>query len=395
MGGVHVSEHLQEMEEFLRQSDKLKTILNNMSNLDKVDRNDLYELVYSKKSIEKWLEGNIENKDIEASLRELLESINLVLKSLTDDTLKKIVDRKIHDGKKVEKLNKIKYDNKKQYKSLIDKGSLIEDRRNNIIKLYILQRLSLFVILLVFSMLITSGKLLDVAQYTSAKALDLTKKVNESTSSTEVGIEESTDNIANLGSDTDEHAREAMNNFGQNNRTIEQFEGAFATIISIAMTMVFFMASISVCIDLLYITIPAFRMLFSKYISSDIKKLVELAKYEPVTHVHEVIDYRDKFKVATALLNNIIDYLEELRRFNLAYNTNKKSYKEIENEITLITGKIKSIKSQTKSDNILLKVEALVDAEMIYIDNKDAIDENEDIFKNYKYKNVSQHILKI
>lgn len=136
-------------------------------------------------------------------------------------------------------------------------------------------------------------------------------------------------------------------------------------------------------------------MLFSKYISSDIKKLVELAKYEPVTHVHEVIDYRDKFKVATALLNNIIDYLEELRRFNLAYNTNKKSYKKIENEITLITGKIKSIKSQTKSDNILLKVEALVDAEMIYIDNKDAIDENEDIFKNYKYKNVSQHILKI
>lgn len=305
--------------------------------------------------------------------------------------------------KKVEEINKLKYANKKQYKGLVDKEKLIAERRKSTLQLYFAKRLPAFIMFTVVYFLLVSGKLPEISQnitraIVSVVDSSIEETVEVDTEHTDIdveqivtNVEQSTNSVGQIIADTEQLTGDV--------KSVESFTGALSTILSIILILICFTLVMTTCLDMLYVAMPMFRMMFDKFASDDAKKLVELQSYSPVTQVHKVIDYRDKFEVATALINNILDYLEELQRFNLTYNTNKKSYKKIDDATILLINKVKDIKSQIKSDNILLKVEALVDAEMIYLDNKNSIDANEskdkEFFKNYKDKNLAQNILRI
>lgn len=178
------TKHLKEMEQFLSSSEQLKIVLNNLEKLNTANKNDLYEIVYSKKVIEDWLSNTIENESIRESLEELLQSINLVLNSLSNSTLKTIADRDAPNTKDLEKLNKLKYDDKKKYKGLVDKKQTIQKKKQSLMQKYITKKFLSIVIVFAVLFFINTGGLRDMSKALADKILsantnEQTEQINE------------------------------------------------------------------------------------------------------------------------------------------------------------------------------------------------------------------------
>lgn len=356
------TKHLKEMEQFLSSSEQLKIVLNNLEKLDTANKNDLYEIVYSKKVIEDWLSNTIENESIRESLEELLQSINLVLNSLSNSTLKTIADRDAPNTKDLEKLNKLKYDDKKKYKGLVDKKQTIQKKKQSLMQKYITKKFLSIVTVFTVVFFINTGGLRDMSKALADKILsantnEQTEQINETNAKLQIT------------KDTLEATRDTLET------SIENLTQLLFFVTGLVSFILVITISLRTCIDILYLTMPMIRMMgiFNRYISEDTLELIRLDAMELPIDENKVINYRDKFEVALALLHNTEDYLERVKLINSG-NINKEQMLKVYEILNELEIQLSNIKKGIKSSNIIKRVESLADAELLYTKYKDDIE---------------------
>lgn len=109
MDNINLKKHGNEFEEYLKIGDYTKAVLNNFSDVSKLDSNDIYDIVYAKKIIEANLKTDIENKEILCSMQDMLKSINTIINLLSDDIVKSAINNKIN-SRKIKDTNKKRLD---------------------------------------------------------------------------------------------------------------------------------------------------------------------------------------------------------------------------------------------------------------------------------------------
>lgn len=367
------TKHLKEMEQFLSSSEQLKIVLGNLGKLDTANKNDLYEIVYSKKVIEDWLSNPIENESIRESLEELLQSINLVLNSLSNSTLKTIADRDAPNTKDLEKLNKLKYDDKKKYKGLVDKKQTIQKKKQSLMQRYITKKFISIVIIFAVVLFINTGGLRDVSralanQILSKNTNEQTEQINEMG---EINETKETNEKLQITKDTLEAHRNTLETSIEN---ITQLLFFIASLVSYILVITI---SLRTCVDIIYLTMPMIRMMgiFNRYISDDTLELIRLDAIELPIDENKVIDYTDRFEIALALLHNTEDYLERVKLINSG-NINKEQMLKIYETLNELEIQLSNIKKGIESINIIKRVESLADAELLYTKYKDDIERN-------------------
>lgn len=346
MQTLSVENHLKEMEQFLKSSEQLKIVLSNLENLNTANKNDLYEIVYNKKVIENWLDGTIENDDIRKSLEELLQSINIVLNSLSNSTLESIADKTVQNTKDLEKLNKLKYNDKKKYKGLIDKKQIIEKKKQGLIQRYLAKRCASIILIFAASLFTFSGAIRDVSESVTSEF------ASEQTSETLYS-----------------------NEFTPDKDIINYTIKIFGFLVSIFSALIVMVGLLRICIDITYLAMPVVRYtgIFNRLIASELTELIKLNEMELNTSENKIIDYRDKFEVSLALLHNTEDYLERVKLINSG-NINKEQMLKIYETLNELGIQLSNIKKGINSSNIIKRVESLVDAELLYTKYKDDIE---------------------
>ena len=359
------TKHLKEMEQFLSSSEQLKIVLGNLGKLDTANKNDLYEIVYSKKVIENWLSNPIENESIRESLEELLQSINLVLNSLSNSTLKTIADRDAPNTKDLEKLNKLKYGDKKKYKGLVDKKQTIQKKKQSLMQRYITKKFLSIVIIFAVMLFINTGGLRDMSRALANQILS--KNTNEQTE--QINEMEEINEKLQITKDTLEVTRDTLET------SIEDITQLLFFITSLVSYLLVITTSLRTCIDILYLTMPMIRMMgiFNRYISEDTLELIRLDAMELPIDENKVIDYTDRFEIALALLHNTEDYLERVKLINSG-NINKVQMLNIYKTLNELEIQLSNIKKGIKSSNIIKRIESLADAELLYTKYKEDIE---------------------
>lgn len=374
MGTVRVDEHIREMEQFLEASKHLGTVLHNFENLGTVDKNDLYDLVYRKRTIETWLDDGVTNEDIKHNLEQMLKSINILLDSISDDNLNKIIN---HNKKGIGKLNLAKYNNKQEFKGLRD-AKEIKIKEKNIVQGYLARNASKIILAFALMLLVSNGTLFNVAKNTASIVMNNIDKVLEIESETE----EDNVQIENSIQDSEKTLVDVVVNEAPkpDEEKLKEHTGmvdsSLVILIMVVTTMLIFTTMFGMCIDLAYIMLPIVRAMgvFDRIVSSDAKKLLELHSMEGnMISTEKVVDYTDRFETSTALLHNTELYMEHIKSRN-SYNTDLKALKDINNSLKVIEGALESIKGRIKKKNVREKVEALVDAELLYNKYKNSID---------------------
>lgn len=366
------TKHLKEMEQFLSSSEQLKIVLSNLEKLNTANKNDLYEIVYSKKVIEDWLSNTIENESIRESLEELLQLINLVLNSLSNSTLKTIADRDAPNTKDLEKLNKLKYDDKKKYKGLADKKQIIKKKKQSLMQMYIGKRFISLVVVFLIMFFVYTGASKDISETLTNTIINENniEQTDETLQPDENTLESNIEKFTELTNETlhpnDVTLKTSMKNFNE----------MFYFLISVVSSMLVVTILLRTSIDILYLTMPAIRYMgvFDRFIADETLELIKLDAMELTTDENKVIDYRDKFEVALALLHNTEDWIEKTKHFNLDFNIDNIQREKIDNIINNINKQLKSIKHGINSSDTIKKVESLVDAELLYTRYKDDIE---------------------
>lgn len=109
-----INNQFKEMESFVKISEHVNIVLDNMRNIDEIDTNDIYDLMYEKEKLNRLLVTGIENKDIKQDSLAIINRIDTVLDTVD---FNKISENRLKDTKKS---NKAKYENKDKFLGLKD-----------------------------------------------------------------------------------------------------------------------------------------------------------------------------------------------------------------------------------------------------------------------------------
>lgn len=369
MNNLSANKHLKEMEQFLSSSEQLKIVLSNLEKLNTANKNDLYEIIYNKKIIEEWLSNPIENNNVRESLEELLQSINLVLGSLSNNTLKNIANRNVQNTKDLEKLNKLKYDDKKKYKGLVDKKQIIKKKKQSLMQMYIGKRFISLVVVFLIMFSVYTGASKDISETLTNTIINNIEQTDETSQPDENTSESNIEKFTELTNETLHPNDDVLK------ASIKNSSEMFYFLISVVSSMLVVTILIRTCVDIMYLTMPMIRMIgiFNRYISEDALELIRLDTMELPTDENKVIDYTDRFEIALALLHNTEDYLERIKLINSG-NINKEQTLKIYETLNELGIQLSDIKKGIKSSDIIKRVESLVDAELLYTKYKEDIE---------------------
>lgn len=330
MGSISIKKQCDELDTYTQITDYISRVLDNFSNMDKVDANDLYEIVYAKKLCESKLSHGIKNDMTRKAYEDTLTRITLITDLLNDDIVSKIMKNPL-DRQKAKKVNESRH-------SKLNKAPKVDDKMRPITRTssqhYILKILPKLAIITMFYIFILSG--VDIGKVVSSIL---------------------------LGSSTHQEAAKAATDLS----------GTLGLIINILAMLTVGFSAISLSLDLIYIAFPFTRGIMGPgrpNTYGDLNKksvLISEAAIEAVKYDGSIVGYRysddcNKVKYSRDLLNTILDKL-----------TNKKwssirGDKTLESHIGYLTMLRNKVKSSKKDID---RINYLADAEIYYLNNKE------------------------
>lgn len=338
MGSISITKQYDELEYYTQIKEYINKVLNNFNDLNNIDRNDIYELVYAKKMCSNKLNQGIENTDIRKAFEDALDRIELILNLLNEDTINKALKHPLNKNK-VDKVNSAKLSKSNKLPNLKDKskpkyGNPAEEYfKKIIVKLLISGLLLLF--------LLTGG---DIARLLSEMVVEL----------------------GNAGADTATHV---VADVEQTNELINSLQNTLNIMIRLITMVMIMVTSISTMMDIMYIAFPIFRYMVdsraekgmgntASFVSSN---AIEAVQMEGTVTGYHYIDSYDKVDAASVLLDSMISSLKD--------TNNKEPDTEIHTK-NLLTIKNKINNCKKKYDEIV----CLADAEVYYTSNKKYFD---------------------
>lgn len=323
---MDIAKHLNEEAEYIKIIKIAGKILDNFNDLKSVDRNDVYDIIYCKQKLTNMIESGLENKDIEADAKDLTSRIDVMLQSINESTLKDILDRHIKDNREV---NKTKYNNKNKYCDMEYKGNKTDTVFYSPLSNYFRSK---------FPKLLTLvASLLVLLVWPSISNLIL----GDVTSA--------------------------------NNPNAVAFSNLLALICTITRLFVmvaFVVSSLLVALDLMYISFPFLRESVENKETKETlisTEAIEAVKTEGYITISHKLNTNDRFEVAENMVELLTDELEEYIRYVHTYDADVtflhddkiKILKDMYTDVQAIKGRLKIAKLRNR-------IEALVEAEIMY-----------------------------
>ena len=334
MGNISITKQYNELDEYTQIKEYIDKVLDNFSDLDKLDSNDLYEITYVKKLCESKLAQGIENDGTRAAFEDTLARISLITDLLNDDIIKKAMNNTL-DKNKVNKVNASKHAKSNKVPNLPDKS---KPKFGNPVHEYgkrIIAKLAIQTFIMIF--MLNGQSIVNALTDFFATLFYGEKSVSEVTS-------QATTQVASISN-------------------------MIGTIIPLIIILIFFMISISMIIDIMYIVFPWFRIMVDDRKADGIKNkssFVSDYAIEAVQAADTVVGYQysnsgDKMQTSRVLLDSMLHSLRKPEK------RNTKSEEHICNLL-----RIKNRLSSCKNDYD--KIKNLADVEVYYINNRAYLD---------------------
>lgn len=317
-----------EMEDFLKLKNHLNILLSNFGNINTADRNDLFDILYIKRKLSLWLEEDIENQDVAKSIDDMLEAINIITESLTEEQINKILDNKL---KIPEQLNKVKYNKKEKARHILNKSKIIDKPdTNKTLKEYLVNNIMSIASCLV---LLVGWDQLSLMIVEIINCLNCFGTPNE---------------VVNTTNSIQEVYSLILNSIG--------------TLLDVVVVMLIVFKVLETSISILYISSSInMRRALEQTIKFCINpSVIDMCNNTPNILVPEDVATMDRLEYAEILLNNMM--------ITLSIPGNKKQFKELAKIV-------KTIRSNVNKLQGIDKIEALVDAEITYekLENSDGL----------------------
>lgn len=354
---MDVGKQVNEMEYFLNISEHLKVVLDRFSNQESTDKNDLYDLVYSKRKLEVLKDSGISNTDLLNDVNDLLSRIQLILDMLKPDDIENIMETKIKD---TSKLNKAKYGKKAVFENVTDSGNVSVISKIGGFNTYFRSRMPKLI-----TLLITGFLIIVVPNVTEALF-----------STTDSNIEQSINTEDNVDADVEQASEMILKTENINTQEIKlnSLKNMISIITKLLLIIIFVTSSIQLLLDMLYIV--SYGQI-GKLIKADdnydvTNSIISPEAQNAITTTYETethkVNSNDRIEVASALLNNMINYLEKQEKYALQWvinpiNINKE--KKLKS-LGSLKDELQEIKGRTLMSKGINKIEAYVDAEITY-----------------------------
>lgn len=330
MGNISITKQYNELDEYTQIKEYIDKVLDNFSDLDKLDSNDLYEITYVKKLCESKLAQGIENDGTRAAFEDTLARVSLITDLLNDDIIKKAMKNPL-DKNKVNKVNTSKHAKSNKIPNLPDKS---KPKFGNPVHEYgkrIIAKLAIQTFIMIF--MLNGQSIANALTDFFATLFYGEKSVSEVTS--------------------------------QATTQMTSLSNMISTVTHLLIMIIFCTVCISMMLDIMYIAFPWFRAMVDARKSNGVENkssFVSDYAIEAVQAADTVVGYQysnsgDKMQTSRVLLDSMLHSLRKPE------NRNTKSEEHIGNLL-----RIKNRLSSCKNDYD--KIKNLADVEVYYINNR-------------------------
>ena len=377
----HVDTQVEEMEKFLSRANHLKIVLDNISKQSTTDKNDIYDLVYNKRKIENWLKLDIKNNDIKEDLTDILNRINTIINILNSEDIDNMLNKSV---KNPSKLNKAKYEDTNKFKDLKDSGNkkaILDTNRG--LKQYLrirLPRLIIIGVTLALMLFISNSTIIEDTITSIIPSNQDEENVSDEYTKDEYTNSEQDSSLSELTQEDVKPSTESMKD------TMISLKSAISFIMRLVTMAICIINTLGLSLDLLYIFTYG---QIGKPLDEYSKTLFSAEAIDTTSSLKEIIvdgdvNNKDRIEVAKALLNNMIQYINKVKGYILVYSipsidtdNNIRYAEDIMNEL-------QRIKERTEVEQGINKVNAFVDAEIMYEYLESSIKNNKDWIFNVK-----------
>lgn len=338
MRDISINKQYNELDEYILIKDYINKVLSNFKDIDSLDSNDVYEIIYAKKLCESKLEQGIENDGTREAFEDTLSRLRLITDLLNEEIFEKAIRNDL-DKSKIRKIQSSEYAKSNKVPDLPNKSKpklanpIEEYLKKIIVKMLISGLLLLF--------LLTGG--------------DITRLISE------MVVE-----LGNAGADTATHV---VADVEQTSELINSFQNILNLVIRLLTMVTFTVTSISTIMDIMYIAFPMFRYTVdsraekgmgntASFVSSN---AIEAVQIEGTILGYHYTDSYDKVGTAEVLLDNMI--------------TSLKCITDSDMEAEAHIGNLIKIKNRVNDcKNEYERIKHLADVEIYYINNKEYFD---------------------
>ena len=377
----HIDTQVAEVEKFLSRANHLKIVLDNISKQSTTDKNDIYDLVYNKRKIENWLKLDIKNNDIKEDLTDILNRINTIINLLNSEDIDNILNKSV---KNPSKLNKAKYEDKNKFKDLKDSGNkkaILDTNKglNQYLRIR-LPRLIIIGITLALLLFISNSNIIEDTITSIIPSNQDGENVSDEYTNDEYTNSEQDSSLSELTQEDVKPSTESMKD------TMISLKNAISFIMRLIIMTICIINTLGLSLDVLYIFTYG---QIGKPLDEYSKTLFSAEAIDTTSSLKEIIvdgdvNNKDRIEVAKALLNNMIQYINKVKGYILVYSipsidtdNNIRYAEDIMNEL-------QRIKERTEVEQGINKVNAFVDAEIMYEYLESSIKNNKDWMFNVK-----------
>ena len=339
MENESITRQVDELDDYMSISKHANAVLDNFSDLNNINENDIYSIVYIKQLIHNKLAGKVDNDGVRESLNDTLNRIELIVKLLTPDIIEKARNKEKtkQDKEKIKHVEKQKYEGKRPTGGLFN---LMSARRKETLENTSLQEY-------IKSKGLITVMAIGICGFGMPHIIDLLIAVTNTTATLATGTEAVNEMKSIQGS----------------------FVGVVRSLISILSTLITVVLTVGFVMDIMYIMFPSMQSLKGKdgvsFVSSAAREAIEMG--EKTKEVFQVDKENNKvgFERAQIIYGNFVDSEKKLAKLT---KKDRKDTNEDERESILVNKVYCSVKDFKKHKNkeYIKTLEDVANAEILY-----------------------------
>lgn len=341
MSNVSITKQYNELDEYTQIKEYIEAVLDSFSSLNNLDSNDLYEIIYAKKLCDSKLALGIENYGTRAAFEDTSTRLDLIINLLNDDIVEKALSNTI-DKSKISKVQTSKLAKSNKLPELQDRSN---PKLSSPMQEYCKRMLVKLVILSIPLLFMLNGQNLGEV------------------------VADTLYNLMAIGKTT---AEQTVAQGEQMLEVSKHMSSIIGTLGSLLVTIIIAATSISMMIDLLYISLPAFRYMIDEKkgrLGSNESSIVSSYAVESVEMEGNIIGYHayssnNKADTAKVLLDNMTSSLMSI----------KSSGKSSDDDEAHLFNIIRMRNRLNECKDKYERIKYLADVEIYYVNNKKYFD---------------------
>lgn len=356
---VNVSAQMNELDKYMEVRQLADSVLDNFSDTNNINMNDVYDIVYINNFANDIIKRGVDNNDVRSAMQDLYDRTSVIIELLNENILKKAKENSKeitkNDKAKVDRVDKTKFTNTSNKSITNIAEPNVRIFHVNSIGQYMKSKI--IALIVVFMLLMVS--MTNIFNPT----------VNEDNTDSTVSIESEQEVEHDSTTSLTEFAPTPLSN-----SAMAPIMRMMGTILRLVCTIATVGLSICVCIDIMYLTFPVFRIMVDS--NKDGKSSLVSSTAKQAAKESEI----DKREVSFNKSNKY-NRIERAENIYKNFAASESEFKALGKPASEICSNISNIlKNKSKKDTIEY-IKNIAKAEIIYNNNIEICDK---IFENKK-----------